>query len=83
MSASVLHLPGLTVRIEAGLLIESELEDSYCGRSVLIATCWERWLEHQLDKKDKECAALTRGDQAHLPQMSAQQADAGRKHPAG
>lgn len=39
-----LELPGITARIEKGLIVEQHGETQLCGRELAIAKAWEKWV---------------------------------------
>ena len=65
MNALELNLPGVTARIENGLLLEFSGPDQLCGRAVLFAYLWSRDVD-KLDKKNQERAIQSQRPNAYL-----------------
>ena len=75
---NALELPGLTARIDAGLLIELSGEDQLCGKGLLFAVIWSRSV-NKLDAANQERPSLTRGVSPYLLEMQKREADL-RRH---
>ena len=58
MNALQLELPGLTARIEDGLLVETSGPDELCGKGLLYARTWELW-RLQESSRDLQSDALS------------------------
>lgn len=77
MSTSVLHLPGLTARIDGGLLIEVSGEDPSCGRNLVLAKEWLKYVA-ALESRDQGRAPLGKHPSAALREMQKLETDVRR-----
>ena len=67
---NALELPGLTARIDAGLLIELSGEDQLCGKGLLFAVIWSKNVA-ALGSSDKVSPAPSDGAQAPMQPLQA------------